>query len=205
MGGMGSCGCREHWRTLENDQEEILHNSISPLGLNPEVHVENFPYIRWRKNHSQTSTIFFSYSPPSSSKTLPQNAIHQPTIAHRNAQAGGGDEESMGGTGEGGARERGGPAMGSRGRGEAGGGEDTTGGGGEKMVSRGHPSSREGIQGTGVADRQVIGGVLAVPTEGGEADGGGHGRPGALPRLPVKENRLHMGVSKNLSLLLFFC
>ena len=37
------------WRTLENAWDEILHNSISPLGLNPEVHVENFLYIRQRK------------------------------------------------------------------------------------------------------------------------------------------------------------
>ena len=36
MGGTGSCGCGEHWRTLENAQEEILHNmwggSRSSLG-----------------------------------------------------------------------------------------------------------------------------------------------------------------------------
>ena len=36
-------------RTLENAWDEILHNSISPLGPNPEVCVENFLYIRWRK------------------------------------------------------------------------------------------------------------------------------------------------------------
>ena len=46
---MKSRGCREHWRTMENAQDEILCNSISPLGLNPEVCVENFPYIRQRK------------------------------------------------------------------------------------------------------------------------------------------------------------
>ena len=34
---------------MENAQDEILRNSISPLGLNPEVCVENFLYIRWRK------------------------------------------------------------------------------------------------------------------------------------------------------------
>ena len=28
MGGMGSHGCREHWRTLENAQDENLHNTI---------------------------------------------------------------------------------------------------------------------------------------------------------------------------------
>ena len=27
MGGTGSCGCREHWRTSENDQDEILRNT----------------------------------------------------------------------------------------------------------------------------------------------------------------------------------
>ena len=64
MGGMGSCGCGEHWRTLENDQDEILHNSISPIGPNPEVHAENFPYIRQRKNHSQTSTKYFPICHP---------------------------------------------------------------------------------------------------------------------------------------------
>ena len=34
---------------MENAQDEILRNSISPLGPNPEVHAENFLYIRWRK------------------------------------------------------------------------------------------------------------------------------------------------------------
>ena len=46
---MESHGCREHRRTSGNAQDEILHNSISPLGPNPEVHAENFLYIRWRK------------------------------------------------------------------------------------------------------------------------------------------------------------
>ena len=46
---MKSCGCGEHRRTTENAQDEILLNSISPLGPNPEVHAENFLYIRWRK------------------------------------------------------------------------------------------------------------------------------------------------------------
>ena len=49
MGGIKSHGCREHWRTSENAWDEILHNSISPLGPNPEVCAEKFLYIRWRK------------------------------------------------------------------------------------------------------------------------------------------------------------
>ena len=40
---------REHQRTSENARDEILHNSISPLGPNPEVHAEKFPYIKQRK------------------------------------------------------------------------------------------------------------------------------------------------------------
>ena len=47
--GMKSRGCGEHQRTTENAQDEFLRNSISPLGPNPEVCGENFPYIRWRK------------------------------------------------------------------------------------------------------------------------------------------------------------
>ena len=34
---------------MENAWDEILRNSISPLGPNPEVHAENFPYTRQRK------------------------------------------------------------------------------------------------------------------------------------------------------------
>ena len=34
----------------------------------------------------------------------------------------------------------------------------------------------------------VAGGVPAAPMEGGEAERGGHGRPGAMPWLPVKED-----------------
>ena len=55
MGEMKSCGCGEHRRTLENAWDEILH-SISPLGPNPEVCVEYFPYIRQRKNCGRTLT-----------------------------------------------------------------------------------------------------------------------------------------------------
>ena len=46
---MKSHGYGEHQRTTENAQDEILCNSISPLGPNLEVCAENFPYIRWRK------------------------------------------------------------------------------------------------------------------------------------------------------------
>ena len=49
MHGTELHGCGEHWRTSENAWDEILHNSISPLGLNPEVCAENFLYIRRRK------------------------------------------------------------------------------------------------------------------------------------------------------------
>ena len=40
--------------------------------------------------------------------------------------------------------------------------------------------------------------------EGGETEGGGHRRLGAMPWLPVKEGGMHMGVSKFFSLLLLF-
>ena len=43
-----------------------------------------------------------------------------------------------------------------------------------------------------------------APTEGGEMEGGGHGRPGALPRLPVGEDGVYLGVSDFPLLLLFF-
>ena len=42
--------------------------------------------------------------------------------------------------------------MSGRGRGEMRGGEKTMGGGGEEMVSGGHPSGGEGIQGAGMED-----------------------------------------------------
>ena len=69
---MKSHGCGEHQRTLENAQDEILHNSISPLGLNPEVHVENFPYIKQRKTIVGLQQKI-SYSLPSlhTTKTMP--------------------------------------------------------------------------------------------------------------------------------------
>ena len=73
MGGMGSHGCGEHQRTLENARDEILHNSISPLGPNPEVHAENFLYIRWRKTVVGLQQKI-SYLPPSlhtTTKTMP--------------------------------------------------------------------------------------------------------------------------------------
>ena len=51
---------------------------------------------------------------------------------------------------------------------------------------------------------QVAGRVPAAPMEGGEVERGGHGRPGALPRLLVEEDRLHMGVSNFLYYFFFF-
>ena len=70
----------------ENDWDEILHNSISPLGPNPEVHVENFPYIRRRKTVVRLQQKF-SYSPPSppnTIKTMP--ATPQPSPAELRQQ-----------------------------------------------------------------------------------------------------------------------
>ena len=68
MGRTGSHGCGEHWRTLENAQEEILCNSISPLGPNPEVCAENFLYIRWRKTVVGLQQIFFPICCPHPNK-----------------------------------------------------------------------------------------------------------------------------------------
>ena len=42
-----------------------------------------------------------------------------------------------------------------------------------------------------------------VPTEGEEMEGGRHGRPGAMPRLPVEKDGVYSGVS-GFSLLLYF-
>ena len=92
----------------------------------------------------------------------------------------------MGGTGERGVRKAGGATTGGGGRGEMRGGEEATGGGGEIMVSGGCLRGGAGIKGTGVADGRVVGRIPAVSTEGGEAEGGGHGRPGGLPWLLVK-------------------
>ena len=110
--------------------------------------------------------------------------------------AGGGDEEGTRGMGERGARAGGGAVASGGGRGETRGGEETTGGGREEMASGGHPRGRVGTEGAGVATGQVVGGVPVAPTEGGKAEGGGYGRPGAMPWLPVKEEGMHMGVSK---------
>ena len=97
---MKSHGCGEHRRTTENAQDEILRNSISPLGPNPEVCAENFPYIRQRKNHSWTSTKNFIFV----ALTTYQYQHALTTIITRRAMsAGGGDEEGMGGTRERGA------------------------------------------------------------------------------------------------------
>ena len=114
--------------------------------------------------------------------------------------AGGGDEEGMRGTRERGVRARGGTAASGGGRGETGGGEKTVGGGRKETVGRGCPRGGAGVEGAGVAARQVAGGIPAVPTEGG-----GHRRPGAMPRLPVKEDGVYSGVSGLFSLLFIFC
>ena len=71
-----SRGCGEHQRTTENAQDEILHNSISPLGLNPEVHVENFPYIRQRKTTVGLQQKI-SYSSPSPHTTTNMPSTQQ--------------------------------------------------------------------------------------------------------------------------------
>ena len=102
--------------------------------------------------------------------------------------AGGRNEEGTGGTGERGVRVGGGVAVSGGGRGEMRGREETTGGGREEMASRGCPRGGAGTEGAGVATRRVTGGVLAVPTEEGKAEGGGHRRLGAMPWLPVKED-----------------
>ena len=80
MGGMKSCGCGEHWRTLENVQDEILCNSISPLGLNPEVHAENFLYIRQRQLRLDFNKILL-YSLLSSTRntTITMSSITKPS------------------------------------------------------------------------------------------------------------------------------
>ena len=85
---------------MENAQDEILHNSISPLGPNPEVHAENFLYIRQRKTIVGLQQKI-SYSSPSP-HTTNKNAITT-TIAHQATPAGGGDEEGMRGMSERGA------------------------------------------------------------------------------------------------------
>ena len=74
-------------RTLENTQDEILHNSISPLGLNPEVRVENFPYIRWRKTIVGLQQKI-SYSPPSPHTTniMPSTPQLSPTKLHQQVE-----------------------------------------------------------------------------------------------------------------------
>ena len=74
---MKSCGCGEHWRTTENARDEILRNSISPLGLNPEVCVENFLYIRWRKTvvGLQQKISYSSPSPHTTNKMPSQQLL----------------------------------------------------------------------------------------------------------------------------------
>ena len=77
---MESRGCREHRKTLENAQDEILCNSISPLGPNPEVRMEKFPYIRQRKTIvglQQKPFLFAALS----IKHYHSNGALKPTIA----------------------------------------------------------------------------------------------------------------------------
>ena len=83
-----------------------------------------------------------------------------------------------------------------------GGGEEVARGGGEATMSRGCPHGREGVQGVGMEDRRVPGGILTASTEGGKMEGGGCGRLGAMPWLSVKENRLCLRVSEKSLLLL---
>ena len=103
MGGKKSHGCGEHWRTLENAQDEILHNSISPLGPNPEVCVENFLYIRQRKTMVGLQQNF-PIRRPLLIKPLSHNVFRCQTLTHQNASASRGVEEEMRGVGKRGAK-----------------------------------------------------------------------------------------------------
>ena len=61
---------------MENAQDEILHNSISPLGLNPEVRAENFPYIRWRKTIVRLQQkISYSLPSPHTTTNMPSQQL----------------------------------------------------------------------------------------------------------------------------------
>ena len=62
--------------------------------------------------------------------------------------------------------------MSGRGRGETGGGEEAAGGGRKETVGGGCPRGRAGVEGAGVVARRVAGGILVVPTEGREMEGG---------------------------------
>ena len=66
--------------------------------------------------------------------------------------------------------------------------EKAMGGGRKETAGGGCPRGGVGAEGAGVAIRRVAGGIMAAPMEGGETEGGGHGRPGAMPWLPVEEN-----------------
>ena len=67
------------WRTPENigdAWDEILHNSISPLGPNPEVCAENFPYTRWRKTVvGLQQKISYSLPSPHTTTTMPSQQL----------------------------------------------------------------------------------------------------------------------------------
>ena len=77
----------EHRRTPENARDEILHNSISPLGLNPEVHVGNFLYIKQRKTIVRLQQKI-SYLLPSlhTTKTMPSTPQLSPAKLHQQVE-----------------------------------------------------------------------------------------------------------------------
>ena len=63
-------------RTTENAQDEILHNSIFPLGPNPEVHAENFLYIRRRKTIVRLQQkISYSLPSPHTTTNMPSQQL----------------------------------------------------------------------------------------------------------------------------------
>ena len=82
--------------------------------------------------------------------------------------------------------------------------EKTMGGGRKETVGRGHLRGGAGAEGAGVVARRVAGGIPAAPMEGGEMEGGGYGRPGAMPRLLVEEDGVHLGVSDFSFIIIFF-
>ena len=133
---------------MENARDEILHNSISPLGPNPEVCVKNFLYIRQRKTVVGLQQKFFLFV--ALTAHYYHNAFHTTTIAHQAMPAGGRNEEGMGGMRERGARAGGGVIVSGGGRGEMRGREKAMGGGREETVSGGCHRGGAGTEGAGV-------------------------------------------------------